>query len=199
MYLYGASGHCKVIIDILRKNKIEIKSIFDDNNTINKILKFSVREFTGEKINEELIISVGNNKARQRLSAKLKNIHYGKAIHPKAVIDAQSKIEEGTVIMANAIINASTIVGKHCIINSGAIIEHDCRIDDFVHVSPSVTVCGNVKVGVGSHIGAGTTIIPNLKIGKWCTIGAGSVVIKDVPDYAVIVGNPAKVIKINNE
>jgi acetyltransferase-like isoleucine patch superfamily enzyme len=54
-----------------------------------------------------------------------------------------------------------------------------------------------VIVGEGTHIGAGATVIPNIKIGKWCTIGAGSVILKDVPDYAVIYGNPGKVIKYN--
>ena len=53
-------------------------------------------------------------------------------------------------------------------------------------------------MGEGTHIGAGATIIPNLKIGKWATIGAGAVVIKDVPDYAVVVGNPGRIIKIGN-
>ena len=41
-------------------------------------------------------------------------------------------------------------------------------------------------------------IIPNLEVGKWCKIGAGSIVIKDVPDFSVLVGNPAKKIKTYN-
>ena len=44
-------------------------------------------------------------------------------------------------------------------------------------------------------IGIGAIIIPETSIGKWVTIGAGAVVIRDVPDYAVVVGNPGKIIK----
>ena len=199
MYLYGASGHCKVIIDILKKNKIKIESIFDDNESINKIFEFSVVKFNNQNISGELLISIGNNAVRKQLVNELKHKSYGKAIDPKAIISSNSTIKEGTVVMANAIINTSAEVGKHCIVNSAAVVEHDCKLDNFVHVSPSVTICGGVQIGEGTHIGAGTTIIPNIKIGKWCTIGAGSVVIKDVSDGVTVVGNPAKEIKINSE
>jgi acetyltransferase-like isoleucine patch superfamily enzyme len=39
-------------------------------------------------------------------------------------------------------------------------------------------------------------VIPSIRIGKWCTVGAGTVVIRDIPDYATAVGNPAKIIKM---
>ncbi len=52
-----------------------------------------------------------------------------------------------------------------------------------------------VKIGSGSWIGAHVCIIGNVKIGKHCVIGAGAVVNKDIPDYSVAVGVPAKIIK----
>ena len=57
-----------------------------------------------------------------------------------------------------------------------------------------------VSIGDGSYIGINSVIVGNVKIGKHCVIGANSVVTKDVPDYCVAVGSPAKVIKsIENE
>lgn len=53
----------------------------------------------------------------------------------------------------------------------------------------------NVSIGVGSYIGINAVIVGNVKIGKHCVIGANSVVTKDVPDYCVAVGSPARVIK----
>ena len=53
-----------------------------------------------------------------------------------------------------------------------------------------------MKVGEGTHIRAGAVVIPSTKIGKWCTIGAGTVVIRDIPDYAMAVGNPVRIIKM---
>jgi acetyltransferase EpsM len=100
--------------------------------------------------------------------------------------------------MAGAILNPNVKVGKHCIVNSGAVIEHDCILDNFVHLSPNAALAGNVSIGEGAHIGIGSSIIQGVKIGKWATIGAGTVVLNDVPDYAVIVGNPGKIIKYNS-
>jgi acetyltransferase EpsM len=89
------------------------------------------------------------------------------------------------------------IICKHVIINTAASVDHDCKIADLVHISPNSTLCGNVKVGFGSHIGAGSVINPNITIGKWCIIGSGAVIIRDIPDYAIVVGNPGKIIKYN--
>jgi acetyltransferase EpsM len=88
----------------------------------------------------------------------------------------------------------------NCIINTNASVDHHCIIEDFVHIAPSSTLCGNVKVGEGSHVGAGSTIIQNIRIGKWCVIGAGAVITKDIPDYSLVVGVPGKIIKsLRNE
>lgn len=56
-----------------------------------------------------------------------------------------------------------------------------------------------VRIGNDVWIGARVTILPGVTIGNGCVIGAGAVVAKDVPDYAVAVGNPAKVVKYRNE
>lgn len=56
-----------------------------------------------------------------------------------------------------------------------------------------------VSIGDGSYIGINAVIVGNVKIGKHCVIGANSVVTKDVPDYCVAVGSPAKVVKRYNE
>jgi len=66
-----------------------------------------------------------------------------------------------------------------------------------VHISPNASLAGDVYIGEGTHIGIGAVIIQGLKVGKWVTIGAGAVVINDIPDFAVVVGNPGKIKKYN--
>lgn len=66
------------------------------------------------------------------------------------------------------------------------------------NISPNAALAGNVTIGEGTHVGMGASIIQGIKIGKWCTIGAGAVIIQDIPDGATVVGNPGKIIKINN-
>ena len=60
-----------------------------------------------------------------------------------------------------------------------------------------VSISGEVVIGDGVFIGTNATLLPRISIGNWATIGAGAVVLKDVPPYAVVVGNPAKVLRIN--
>lgn len=198
MFLYGASGHSKVVIDIIRAiGNIDIESLYDDNPKSQEILGISVTD--NKSVLEKMsmcIISIGNNAIRKKIAEKL-NASFVTAVHPKSIIAVSSNIDKGTVIMAGAIINADARVGKHCIINTGVVIEHDCFLNDYIHISPNAVLAGNVNVGEGTHVGIGACIIPGINIGKWVTIGAGAVVIKDIPDYAVVVGNPGKIIKFN--
>lgn len=194
MYLYGASGHAKVIIEILELSKIPVEGLFDDDRGITALLGYKVRQFTRQVMNSQLLISIGDNRRRKLIADQL-SITYGSAIHPAATISPRVQIGEGTVVMAGVTINSGTTIGKHCIINTNASVDHDCIIHDFVHVSPNTTLCGGIEIGEGTHLGAGAVVIPGVRIGKWATIGAGSVVIRDVPDQVTVVGNPGRIIK----
>jgi sugar O-acyltransferase (sialic acid O-acetyltransferase NeuD family) len=99
------------------------------------------------------------------------------------------------MILHGAIVQAMAKIGNHVIVNTGAQVDHDCVIGDFAHIAPRVVLCGGVSVGEGTLVGAGATVAPGVTIGKWATIGAGAVIIAGIPDYAVAVGNPARVIK----
>lgn len=201
MYLIGGNGHCKVIIDIIQKSNLEIiEAIFDDNPQTEQIFNIPVIKTPKPNffLSKFLIISIGNNKIRKKIANHITS-NYLTAIHPSSVIGTNVIIADGTVIMANAVLNPNVKVGKHCIINSGSIIEHDCILENFVHISPNAALAGNVYIGEGTHIGIGAAIIQGVRIGKWVTIGAGAVIINDVPDYAIIVGNPGKIIKYNTK
>jgi acetyltransferase EpsM len=197
MYLYGASGHSKVVIDAIQSSSNNrIEAIFDDNPKFESILNVPVINTKAAKIlnSFDFIITIGDNKIRQKIVRKL-DVNYISVIHSKSIVANSSCIGKGTVVLVGAIVNPDAKINDHCIINSGAVIEHDCILNDFVHVSPNASLAGNVIVGEGTHIGINATIIQGIKIGKWATIGAGTVVINDVPDYAVVVGNPGKIIK----
>lgn len=192
MYLYGASGHAKVIIDILRANHVHVEELFDDDENLHTLLGYPV--LRSMEVKGPLIISIGNNSIRKKIAESL-DVEFGRAIHPSAIVSEEVRIEYGSVVMQGAIVQSDTNIGKHCIINTGASVDHECMIGDYVHISPHCTLCGNVQVGEGTWIGAGTTIIPGVKIGKWSVIGAGSVVTKDIPDGVLAVGNRCKEIK----
>lgn len=74
--------------------------------------------------------------------------------------------------------------------------DHEYRNIDIPVIDQGIVQKGQtVSIGDGSYIGINTVIVGNVKIGKHCVIGANSVVTKDVPEYCVAVGCPARLIK----
>lgn len=189
--LFGASGHAKVIIDIIKAQGDSTEYLYDDTPHCKEISGIPVLGASLNHPQGKLIISVGNNSLRKEISERYDNC-FTTAIHPSAIISSSAVIGDGSVLMPGAIIQAEVHIGRHCIINTGATIDHECQIGDYVHIAPGATLCGNVTVGEGTLIGVGSKVIPGVKIGKWCIIGAGSVVIRDIPDGMVAFGNPCK-------
>ncbi|MDO5858125.1 acetyltransferase [Myroides odoratimimus] len=198
MYLIGASGHGKVVAELAEENKIPIKGFIDCDLSITKIFGYKVVSNSIDNLVGEAIVSIGDNYTRKSIVLKAEQLRFKKLCSTRSNISKRASVKEGTVVMMGATINSDVQIGKHCIINTNASVDHDCIIEDYVHISPNVGLAGNVEVGEGTHIGIGTCVIQGIKIGKWCTIGAGAVIIKDIPDYAVVVGNPGKIIKYND-
>lgn len=187
MVLYGASGHCKVIVDICEAVGIPIDYIVDDNPEITELMGYEVRRNIG--VYDKAIVSIGSCLIRKKIVDTIRVGEYLRAIHPSAVISPHSFLGEGTVVMAGGIVNAAANIGNHCIINTGATVGHDAIIHDFVHIAPHVTVTGGVEIGECTWIGAGSVIKQGIHIGKRCMIGVGSVVVDDIPDDVVAFGN----------
>ena len=111
-----------------------------------------------------------------------------------------------TVVRPNAVsIGKRVVVMNGCLMMSAGTItiEDDARIAANVQLisnnhdpyNRDIITCSPVRICKGAWIGAGSTVLPGVTVGKYAIVGAASVVTKDVPDYAVAVGNPARVIK----
>ena len=195
--IIGASGHGKVVADIVIENGDQVVGFLDDNpNLPEKFIGFPVLGAIDEYkkySNAKFIVAIGNAAIREKIADKLENVTWYTAIHPAAVVSKlDTVIEEGTVIMANAVVNPGARIGRHCIINTGAIVEHDNRLGDYVHVSVGAKLAGTVSVGKSTWIGIGASVSNNLDICADCMIGAGAVVVKDIKEAGTYVGVPAR-------
>lgn len=200
IFLYGASGHAKVICEILESQNRIPCGLIDDNPLVTSLLEYPVYHTLQQAslaADDQFIISIGNNRIRKAIAAKLSEVKFTSAIHSAAIISPRSAVGGGSVVMPNVSVNVHSNIGRHVILNTNCSIDHDCELENFVHISPNAALAGNVYVGEGAQIGIGASVIQNIRIGKWVTVGAGAVIIRDVPDFAVVVGNPGRVIKMN--
>jgi UDP-2-acetamido-3-amino-2,3-dideoxy-glucuronate N-acetyltransferase len=120
-----------------------------------------------------------------------------------------ARIGAGCVLGQNTYVAASVVIGNGCHIQNNVSLYDGVTLEDDVFVGPSC-VLTNVRrpraavsrrdqfqptlVGRGATLGANSTIVAGIRIGCWAFIGAGCVVLTDVPDYALVVGNPARTI-----
>ena len=205
IYILGASGHAKVIIDSIEQaGQYHIQGLFDKNRSLwgQMLLGYPILgDLEGlPDIRTELLIAIGDNVIRHRLYKKLQKqgVSFGIAIHPGATISRGVSIQPGTVMMAGSVVNTDTIIGAQVIINTCASVDHDCRIGEAVHIAPGVRICGGVSIGERTLVGAGAVVIPNISIGDDVIIGAGTTVVRDIPDAVVVMGTPARIIKQRN-
>jgi UDP-2-acetamido-3-amino-2,3-dideoxy-glucuronate N-acetyltransferase len=119
---------------------------------------------------------------------------YGCKIGKNCKIDAFVYVEEGVVI------------GDNCKIRPFVFIPTGVTIESDVFIGPNVTFTNDLypkvkgdwtlvktRVKSGASLGANSVILPGLIIGKQALVGAGAVVTKDVPDKAIVAGNPAAI------
>ena len=202
IFIFGASGHAKVVIDLVeREGRYAIGGLFDDNQTL------WGREVFGYKVlggiaaladdGSVLLIAIGNNVIRHKLSIVLRQrgFAFGRAIYPSAAVSRGVTIGQGSVVMAGVVINADTNIGEHVIINTSASVDHDCVVGETAHIAPGVHLCGGVRIGERTLAGAGSTVIPNIRVGCDVVIGAGATVVENVPDHVLVAGTPARIVK----
>ena len=208
---WGATGQAKVLHEFAESIGFRLVALFE-NNLDQKSPFANVPIYYGDEGMKEWIstqsekifglaaIGGGNGKSRLDIHALFaeNNIEVPIAVHPTAFVAKTAKVSKGCQILARSVIGAEAAIGGSCIINTSASVDHECSIGNGVHVAPGATLAGCVEVGDFSFIGAGAIVLPRIKIGSNAMVGAGSIVTRDVPDDAVVYGNPARYIRSNS-
>ena len=205
LVIWGASGHARVVAEIIRLNgEYDIVGFLDDVNPQRHKTAFCGSRILGgrEQLDHmrangvrHLIFAFGDCQARLRLSEFVraeKGFNLAIAIHPRATVAEDARVGNGTVIAAGAVASAASRIGENVIINTCSSIDHECEIQDGAHISPGAHLGGKVTVGRGTWIGIGAIVKDGVQIGRNSQVGAGSIVLEDIPDNVIAFGAPAK-------
>jgi sugar O-acyltransferase (sialic acid O-acetyltransferase NeuD family) len=203
IFVYGASGHGKVVADILISGgEREFAGFVDDRQQQGSTVMGFPIVGSGEWLHREasnsrVAIALGTGESRFRRSLAALCSHWGieilTLIHPAATVSRSARLGPGSVVMAGAIINPEANVGAGVIVNTGAIVEHDVEIGDYAHVAPNAAMGGASRLGDSSHLGLGAVVLQRVSIGSHTIVGAGAVVVRNLPDHVVAIGIPARI------
>jgi len=113
-------------------------------------------------------------------------------IHPTAVVSEFAKIGKGTCIQPFVSVGPNVTIGDHVQIFAQSLIGHGATLERYSYIANNACIGADVHLKEGAYIGTNATTLEFIKLGKWSVTGIGAVLLKDVPDYAKMVGNPAK-------
>jgi sugar O-acyltransferase (sialic acid O-acetyltransferase NeuD family) len=203
--LWGGTGQAKVVRPILEAGGFRVIRVFDNSTSVTS--PFTDIQMGGNwdaflswraanPGDFSFAVCIGGTQGRDRFAIFSQLISHGlspvTAIHRSAWVSASATIGQGCQILAMAAVSEHARLGEACIVNTNATVDHDCLVGDGVHIMPGATVAGEVTIGKFGSIGSNATVLPRTRIGKGAIVGAGAVVTRDVRDYQVVVGCPAR-------
>ena len=209
--IYGAGGlgveYCVLATAVNERAQRWNRIVFVDD-TLEKdgttlidlpVMSFSRAVEAFGKDGIEFIIALGEPAHKEALFRKLigADCEVTSLIHPDVKLAPEFAYGKGVVIHGDNSTPPCSSYGNNVLIQGNTVTGHNVNLGDNVTISSLVFVGGNVTVGKNTYIGPSSCIRNGLTIGENVIIGMGAVVTKDVPDNAVVYGNPAKIMRYN--
>lgn len=207
--IYGASGLGQEVNVIAKKINREMHRwdeivFIDDINELHDINGQKMVRFNDllKMYSElEIVIAVGEPSVREKMYQIIKenNVPLATLIHPGVYIDSTTVVEEGSVICEGVTITCNVCIGKNVYVQPHAVIGHDIKIGMHSIIGASCVIGGRNIIGKRVYLGSLAGTKEKLKIGDDVICSAGAMVFRDLPDGVIAVGNPARIMKNNEE
>jgi sugar O-acyltransferase (sialic acid O-acetyltransferase NeuD family) len=147
-------------------------------------------------VSKEFIIAVGDSVTRKKMTDRFELLGGIPTtfISPFTEISPYvNKIGKGAMLLKDVAMEPGVNIGDGCLLNRKSNYGHGCTIANNTEVGPFAVVSADSYIGEYCLIGIGAIILPRVRIGNHVIVSAGSVVTKNIPDYAVVAGNPAQI------
>jgi sugar O-acyltransferase (sialic acid O-acetyltransferase NeuD family) len=117
---------------------------------------------------------------------------WGSIRHPLSVVASGVEIGGGSFVGSFVTVQPDAKIGRFVSIRAGASIGHHAVVQDHAYVGPNATLCGKAELRRGGHLGPNAVVLDGKIIGAFAVVGIGGAVTKNIEDYAVVTGNPAR-------
>ncbi len=204
--IIGAGTYGQVYCEYL-KEQYQIIGFIDDNEELHgktfcDTLVLGNFEYLENHISKSIniFVPIGDNKVRVSLINRLEELGYQlpSFIHKKTEIHSSVTMGKTVYILPGCNIMPLTTIKDYVMISIGVNIAHHSILGKGSFYSLGTTIGASVNIDDCAYFGTGCTIMLGVNyVGKNTVIGAGAVIIRDVPDNAVVVGNPGRIIRYN--
>lgn len=147
----------------------------------------------------EFVVGINDPRARRGVVAKMESFgspNWGGIIHPSVVVHPSVKLGFGFMIFGGVAMTVNIRLGNFVSMNRLVALGHDCVLGDFTSIGPLASISGNVLSGCGVEIGTSVVIRQGVSLGDGAGIGMGAVVLDDVSANELVVGNPARQLRM---
>ncbi len=206
--IVGAGTYGQVYAKYLAEEYEVIVFIDDDKTLHNFIIEglevvgdFSYLLSDLDKSVYDVYVPIGDNKIRVKLMTKLKEAGYTTPsyIHPSATVHPSVEIGRAVYVLPSTSIMPLTKIDDYVMISMGVNIAHHTHLNEGVFLSQGSNIGASIVLQNNVFCGISSTVMTGVKeLGANAIIGAGAVVIRNVPENAVVVGNPGRIIKYNS-
>lgn len=117
-------------------------------------------------------------------------------VHRSSFVSRSATLGHGIAVLPNVAVASNVRIGNHVTILPGTVVNHDAILGPYCCIASGVCVSGAVRVGSSCYLGSNCAIMEGVTIGDGSLIGMGAVVRRDVPPGTVMVGNPARVLRM---
>lgn len=210
--IIGGEGNGGVVASLIEDNRNRFNDLeykvagfindFEKGKKINDYPVLGGTDEIGKFLNEDFLFvyaihMIGRNILSEKVFNKL-NIpkeKFATIIHKSAFVANNATLEPGVVVMSNTYIGPKAHIGLCSLVLANALIGHNTTVGPLCHFSVGSITSSFVNIGKVSDVTLGARVLEKRNIGNYAVAGAHSLITKDIPDYEIHIGSPAKYFK----
>lgn len=207
--IYGSGGLGQEVLELAKQinnasRRWEDILFIDDINPDRKIENYNAHSFENLKTlfnpsEIEVIIGVGEPSLRKKMYNKIISAGYSLAtlIHPSVHVPQSTVVKQGVIIQSTAYISSNIEFCENSYIHPLTSVGHGCKIHPHCIISNNTSIAGDCEVGEATYIATGVMVKEGVAIGSNVIIGMASAVFRDIENDVIVLGNPARSLRKN--